>query len=521
MPNERLTMRMIREILRLHQSCGLSQKRISIALGCSRSSVADYLKRAQQAGLSWPLPAECDDDELLERKLFGPPSDKERQQPDCDYIHQELKRKGVTLQLLWHEYKELNPEGYQLTQFCDIYRQWRKNIDLVMRQDHKAGHKAFSDFAGTTLPIVDAETGEVRFAHLFVCTLGASSYTYARLFWNESSESWCNGHAMAFAFFQGCPEIVVPDNPKPVITKACPYEPDVNPSFAQMASHFDVAVIPARVRRPKDKAAVESAVGVTTRMILAVLRNRTFFELAEANTAVQLLLTKLNSRPFKKMPGSRLSRFEEIDRPALKPLPAAKYEFMRIQKASVHIADYHVEFEKCWYSVPFHYRGRDVEVRSSEHTVEIFLRGKRIASHARHISPGQRTTVKEHRPKHHQDYGEWPPERLVQWAAQIGPEAKALVERILTKQEHPEQGYRTCFGILRQSKIVGNQRLNAAAGRALAINACSLKSIKSILNFHLEDRPLPEQPRHLKIIHENIRGSASFATPTTGDSTPC
>ena len=194
---------------------------------------------------------------------------------------------------------------------------------------------------------------------------------------------------------------------------------------------------------------------------------------------------------------------------------------MRIQKATVHIADYHVEFDKCWYSVPFHYRGREVEVRSSEHTVEIFLRGKRIASHARHLSPGKRTTVKEHRPKHHQDYGEWPPERLVRWAAQIGSETKTLVEKILNRQDHPEQGYRTCFGILRQAKIVGNQRLNAAAGRALAINACSLKSIKSILDFHLEDRPLPEKPRQLTIIHENIRGSASFATPITGDYTPC
>lgn len=514
-------MRMIREILRLFYCNGLSQKRISLSLGCARSSVGEHLRRAQAAGLSWPLPAELDDEELLEKHLFGPPPDKLKPSPDCNYIHQELKRKGVTLQLLWQEYKELNPDGYQLTQYCGIYRQWRKTIDVVMRQEHKAGHKAFSDFAGTTLPIVDAQTGAVTFAHLFVCTLGASSYTFAQLFWNETSESWCNGHAMAFAFFHGCPEICVPDNPKPVITKACPYEPDVNPSFAQMASHFGVAIIPARVKRPKDKAAVESAVGFATRVILAVLRNRTFFSLAEANEAVQVLLAKLNSRPFKKIPGSRLSRFEEIDKPALRPLPTEQYEFMRIQKASVHIADYHVEFDKCWYSVPFHYRGREVEVRATAHTVEIFLRGKRIASHARHIFPGKRTTVKEHRPKNHQEYGDWPPERLVRWAAQIGPETKCLIEKILSEREHPEQGYRTSFGILRQAKVVGDSRLNAAAARALTINACSLKSIKSILNLGLESRPLPEQPRQLTVIHENIRGSASFATSNTGELEQC
>lgn len=509
-------MRMIREILRLFHQNGVSQKKISRSLGCARSSVSEYLKRAKDAGLSWPLPPELDDEELLEKHLFGSPVESARPQPDCSYIHQELKKKGVTLQLLWQEYKEANPNGYQITQFSDMYRQWRKTLDVSMRLDHKAGEKAFSDFAGTTLPIVDPRTGEVTFAHLFVCTLGASNYTFARLFWNETSESWCKGHAFAFAFFQGCPEVIVPDNPKPVITKACPYEPDVNPSFAQMAAHFGVTVIPARVKHPKDKAAVESAVGFATRVILAVLRNRTFFSLSEANEAVSTLLTKLNARPFRKVPGSRLSRFEEIDKPALKPMPSENYEFMRIQKATVHIADYHVEFDRCWYSVPFHYRGREVEIRATEHTVEIFLRGKRIASHARHITAGKRTTVKEHRPKNHQDYGEWPPERLIRWAAQIGPETKALVEKILAERKHPEQGYRTCFGILRQSKAVGNQRLNAAAGRAMAINACSLKSITSILKFGLDSRPIPEKPPQLVIVHDNIRGKDSFTTSSTG-----
>lgn len=381
-------MRMIREILRLHHSCGFSQKKISRALNCARSTVGDYIRRAQSAGLAWPLPAELDDDDLLEKHLYGPPPEKTRPQPDCNYIHKELRRKGVTLYLLWQEYKEEHPDGYQLTQFCDIYRQWRKTIDLVMRQEHKAGEKAFSDFAGGKLQIFSELTGNSTPAHLFVCALGASGYTYARLFWSEDSESWCTGQALAFQFFDGTVETVVPDNPKPVITKACRYEPDINPSFAQMANHFGVAVIPARVRHPKDKAVVESAVGVATRWILAVLRNRKFFSLAEANAAVEELLVKLNNRPFKKLPGSRRSRYEQIDKPALKPLPKERYEYMHIKKASVHFADYHVEYEGSWYSVPFQYRGREVEVRASINTVEIFLRGKRIASHARHVFKG-------------------------------------------------------------------------------------------------------------------------------------
>lgn len=503
-------MRMIREILRLHYSCGLSQKKISRSLNCARSTVGDYVRRAQHAGFTWPLPTELDDDELLEKHLYSPPPEKQKPQPDCVYIHQEMRRKGVTLQLLWHEYKAAHPDGYQLTQFCGIYRQWRKSIDLVMRQEHKAGEKAYSDFAGTTFPIFDEKTGNSTPAHLFVCALGASNYTYARLFWSENSEAWCTGQALAFSFFGGCVETVVPDNPKPVVTKSCRYEPDINPSFAQMANHFGVAVIPARVRHPKDKAAVESAVGVATRWILAVLRNRKFFGLAEANAAVDELLIKLNNHPFKKLPGSRQSRFEQIDKPALKPLPSERYEYMHIKKASVHIADYHVEYDGCWYSVPFHYRGREVEVRATHNTVEIFLRGKRIASHARHVFKGSRSTLKEHRPKHHQDYGDWSPERIIRWASQIGPCAKALVSRIMQNHDHPEQGFRSCLGILRLGKTFEHERLNAACERALAINACSYKSVNSILKVGLESRPLPEKPRQLKLIHENIRGAQSF-----------
>jgi transposase len=508
-------MRMIREILRLHYSCSLSNRKISKALGCSRWAVDEYIRRAETANLGWPLSSEFDDEDKLEALLYlkePTPIDKQRPQPDCNYIHQELKKKGVTLDLLWQEYKQEHPNGYQLSQFRNIYRDWRKTVNLSMRQNHKAGEKAFSDFAGKTLPITNPHTGEITQAHLFVCSLGASSYTYAKLFFSENTEAWATGHALAFTYFGGCPNIIVPDNPKPVITKACRYEPDVNPSFAQMANHFNLAIIPARVRHPKDKAVVESAVGLTTRWILAVLRKQTFFSLAEANQAVAELLEKLNNKPFKKLPGTRRSRFETVDKPALKPLPDTQYEYMHIKYATVHIADYHVEYDGSWYSAPYQYRGRTVEARATLNTIEIYLKGKRIASHPRGIIKGSRSTLDEHRPKSHREYGQWPPERITRWAATIGPATKDLTEKILQSKKHPELGYRTCFGILRLAKSVGNNRLESACQRALSFNACSLRSVKSILDSGLDRCSLPEKPRQLKIIHTNIRGANAFST---------
>ncbi len=505
-------MRMIKEILRLRYSNGLNQKQISKALGCARSTLQECLQRASTAGLSWPLPGELDDEQLESMLYKGNGATiSKKSQPDCLHIHNELKRKGVTLELLWHEYKAEHPDGYGLSQFSVIYRRFEGSLDITMRQNHQAGHKVFSDFAGTTVPIVNPHTGEMHPAHLFVCALGASSYTYCELFWSESSESWCNGHANAFSYFKGCPKIVVPDNPKPVITQACRYEPDVNPSFAQMAAHFGVAVIPARVRRPKDKAKVEAAVGIATRWILAVLRNRTFFSLAEANVAVKELLVKLNQRPFTKLPGSRLSAYEEYDKPALQPLPAEPYEYRHIKKATVHI-DYHVEFEGHLYSVPYQNRGRTVEVHAGKNTVEIFLSGRRIASHVRSFSKGAPTTLPEHMPKNHRQYADWSPERLINWASKSGPCTAELVRLIMDKRKYPEQGYRSCLGILYLSKTIGNERLEAACKRAVAANALSYKSVKSILDVGLDKRPLPQKPRQLVIVHSNIRGAASFTT---------
>lgn len=510
-------MRMIAEVLRLHHSLGLSNKKISTALGCSRSTVAEYLHRAKAAGLAWPLPENIDET-AIERRLYPPlPKTASRPQPDCIAINTELKKKGVTLIQLWAEYREEYPDGYGQTQFCEIYHRFANNLNLVMRQEHLAGDKVFSDFAGKTLSIRDPATGTESSAHLFVCTLGASNFTFVDLFADETVESWCNGHARAFEYFGGCPKICVPDNPKPVVTKANPYEPDVNPSFAQMAAHYDVAVIPARVRKPKDKAKVEAAVGLATRWILAALRNRVFFSLAEARHAVRDLLETLNNKPFKKLPGSRRSRFELIDKPALKPLPEVKYEFHKFKKASVNI-DYHVEFDRHFYSVPFQFRGEVVEIRATDATIEIFRKGKRIVTHPRSYSETKRAvTLLEHRPRNHQEYGEWSPERMHIWASKIGTGTCQLIDVIMARHQFPEQGYRSCQGILRLEKKVGTERLEAACNRALAIRGYSFKSVKSILDSNLEHRPLPEATNQLALIHSNLRGETAFSGNNTSE----
>jgi transposase len=502
-------MRMIKEVLRLHHSSGLSNKQISKALGCSRGAVAEYLHRAQAAGLSWPLPDGLDD-EQIERRLFPPSTPGQRRPlPDFNYIYTELKKKGVTLVQLWAEYREEHPDGYSQSQFCELFGRYEKSLNLVMRQEHKAGHKAFSDFAGKTLLIRDRVTGECWPAYLFVCTLGASNFTFADLFSDQSTESWCNGHAAAFAYFDGCPQIVVPDNPKPVVTKACPYEPDINPSFAQMAAHYDIAIIPARVRKPKDKAKVEAAVGLATRWILAVLRNRIFHSLAEARAAVRDLLDKLNDRPFKRMKGCRRSLYEAIERPVLKKLPPVPYEYAQFKKASVNI-DYHVEYDRHFYSVPYQYRGEVVEVRATNTTIEILRGGKRIATHPRSYVENKASTLTEHRPKTHQQYGDWPPERVINWARSIGPATAALMQAIMGRQKYPELGYRSCMGILRLAKKYPEARVEAACKLALSIRGLSYKSVKSILDSNLDQRAAPEKPQQLAIVHTNIRGADAF-----------
>lgn len=513
MPAKRLSMRKIREILRLKFECGQSNRTIARSCSISRSTVADYLLRASAAGLTWPLPKELDD-AGIEHLLFPPPSiiSKTRQGPYWAEIHRELKRKGVTLALLWQEYKERDPDGYQYSWFCKLYNKWAGTIDLVMRQDHRAGEKLFVDYAGQTVEIVDRLTGVVREAQVFVAVLGASNYTYAEATWSQALPDWIASHVRAFSFFGGVAEVVVPDNLKSGINKACFYEPDINPTYQDMATHYNTVVLPARVREPRDKAKVETGVQVVERWILARLRNHTFFSLHELNREIRKLLDALNNRPFKKLPGTRKSLFDSLDRPALKPLPANPYQYAEWKKATVHI-DYHIEVDGHYYSVPHQLVKKKLDVRYSATIVECYHRGKRVAGHRRSYQKGQHTTVKEHMPVRHQKYLDWTPKRFLRWAGKIGPHTVMLTERILASRSHPQQAYRTLLGILRLGKSYTDQRLEAACKRALCIGSASYRSVASILKTGLDSKALPTVPEPAAPIqHQNIRGSQYYVS---------
>jgi len=501
----------IREILRLSFSCGLSRRQIAASLGLSRSAVGECVRRAYAAKLTWPLPEKLDEATLF--ALLYPPTDpvSEKPKPDCAYIFSELKRKGMTLSLLWEEYKQRNPDGYMYTQFCEIYRQWLKKTTLVMRQEHKAGHKAFSDFSGGKLRITDPHTGEVKMCPLFVSVLGASNFTFVRLFESETAEAWCTGQARAFEYFGGCPEMVVPDNPRAVISRACPYEPDVHPDFLLLAQHFNVAVVPARVRRPKDKAKVEAAVGLATRWILARLRNQTFFSVAEANRAIEALLEDLNNRPFKKIAGCRRSLFEAVEKQRLSPLPPNRYEYTHIERCRVR-KDYHVEIENCFYSVPNQLVGHRVEARISKATVEILFKGRRVASHPKASRPGDVQRVEEHMPASHRAYNGCTPERFFKWAHKVGTSTEDFVKELFARKKAPELAYRACFGLVRLAKLHGDERLEGACQRAAALGSYAYKTVKLILQNNMDCRPLPtaELPQQLHIVHRNIRGAGYY-----------
>ena len=511
-PRPRSAMRKIREILRLILGEGHSRRAAAAATGVPIATIADQLARAQRAGLGWPLPDDLDDAQL-EARLFTPvvaPRAPGRPIPDWAEVHRELRRKDVTLQLLWLEYKARHPDGYQHSWFCGRYREWEGRLDLVMRQEHHVGEKLFVDWAGRTLPIVDAATGEVWQAQLFVAVLGASSYTYAEAFASQALSDWITAHVHAFSFLGGTARIIVPDNLKVGVTRAHRYEPEIHRSYAEMAAHFGSAVIPARSGRPRDKAKVEVGVQVAERWILAALRHRTFFSLAEANAAIRERLEWLNARPFRRLPGSRRSLFEELDRPALRPLPAEPYEYAVWKGARVNI-DYHVEVDRHWYSVPFQLVGRPCDIRVTAGVVEVFHRGRRVASHARSGKVRSFTTLLEHMPEAHRRHAEWTPARIVTWAERSGPSTAGLVAAIMASRPHPEHGFRSCLGIMRLGKHYGEERLELACARALAIRSLSYRSVESILKAGLDAQPLPGTEPVLTIgDHANVRGAAYY-----------
>jgi len=464
-------MRKIKEVLRLRFELGLGQRQIARSCSISQGTVCEYLKRAQAAGVSWPLP-EGWEDRQLEAALFGESPrrvyESRKPVPDFAQLHEEFQRHPhLTLQLAWEEYRQGRPDGYGYSRFCELYQQWRQQLDVVLRQEHEAGEKLFVDYAGATIPIYDPQGGQERPAALFVAVLGASNYTYAEATESQELENWIGSHIRTFEFLGGVPRLVIPDNTRTGVIRACRYEPDLNRTYHEMAMHYGVAVLPTRPYKPRDKAKVEAGVLVVERWIVAALRHRKFFRLAELNQAIRGLLVKLNQRPFRKRPGCRASLFQELDRPALGPLPRERYEFHQWATARVNI-DYHIEFERHYYSVPYTLTGQAVEIRSTMTTVEIFHRGERVASHQRSGVPYQATTNPEHRPKSHQQHLAWPPSRLLSWAQSIGPATAQLFAAILESKPHPEMGYRSCLGILRLGQRYASERVEAAAARAVS-----------------------------------------------------
>jgi transposase len=512
MSQERLSMRKVREVLRLRYELELDHRQIAGSCRISHVTVGKYLARFAAAGLSWPLPAGMGDGELM-RRFYG--TDKgaptpSRPLPDPAEMHRELRRKGVTLQRLWQEYREAHPEGYGYTQFCEHYRRFEQRLRPSLRQLYVAGERMFVDFAGATIPVWDRDTGLPEPAQLFVATLGASNYTYAEATASQQLEDWIGAHVRAFEYFGGTTKLIIPDNLRSGVSRACLYDPDLNPTYQDLATHYDTAVLPARQGHPRDKAKVESAVLIAERWIVAVLRHRKFFSLAELNAAIRELLVVFNNRPFNKLSGTRAEWFRDLDAPALRPLPEAPYELARWHKAVVNI-DYHVAVDGHYYSVPYLLIKQTVEVRLTATTVELIHRGQRVAAHARSFVKGGFTTIPEHRPKAHQRHLEWTPGRIVAWAASVGPHCAEAVRWIIESKPHPEQGYRSCLGLLRLAKSHGDERVEAACRRALKFQTCSYRSIKSILAANLDRQPLaPEEPQTATRVHANVRGRAYY-----------
>ena len=530
MPAPRKTMRKIKDVLRLKHEAGLSHDRIARTCGVAKGTVAKYVDRAQAAGLSWPLPADLDD-AALEARLFprAPALVAIHAPLDCGYLHQEMKRPGVTLTLLWEEYAHAHPgQAYGYSQFCLIYKTFRQSLKRSMRQIYRAGDKIFIDYSGDKAAIINPRSGEIRFAEIFVAVLGASAYAYAEATWTQQLPDWIASHVRLFGHLTSVPALLIPDNLKSGIQLACRYDPEANSTYADMARHYKTAILPARPAAPRDKAHAEAGVLLVQRWILARLRNQPFFSLEELNRAIRALVTDLNNRPFKKLPGSRRSAFETIDRPAMIPLPATPYEFATWKVVTVSI-DYHVEVDGHYYSVPHALVRQKIDARLTATTVEFFFKGKRVAAHARALARGKFTTLAEHMPEAHRRHREWTPGRLLNWARRIGPQTQAIVQWQFDHRPHPEQGYRACLGLLNLGKRYGDARLEAACQRALVIGSPMLKSVKSILEARLDQQPLPghapEEAATRTRDHDNVRGAAYFQsttpTPTEGESEPC
>jgi len=508
--NRELTMRQMRQILRLVRD-GVSAREIGRLLGVARSTIQDNLRRAEAAGLAWPLPAELTDI-VLEERLFARAGVKRgyrrRPEPDWQALACELKRPGVTLMILWEEYRAQHPDGYAYSRFCELFGEFEQRLSPVMRQEHPAGDKVFVDYSGKKLAIVDRATGVVREAEIFIGVLGASSFTYAEASWTQGLADWIGAHVRMFRFFGGVPRLVVPDNLKSGVNKASFYDPEINRSYGMMAGHYGVGILPARPRRPRDKAKVEAGVRFAQSYILGRLRRQTFFSLAEANEAIAACLDRINDHVMRRLGRSRRQVFEAVERPALSALPETDHEFAEWRFARVSL-DYHVELDGFFYSVPHQLIREQVDTRMTARIVEIFHRGKRVAVHQRRHGGPRHGTDPDHMPSSHRRYAEWTPDRFRRWGRSIGPETEGLVAAILACRPHPEQGFRTCLGVLRLFKDLDRARAETVAARAVAIGALTYKSIASIIANRLDRAPAEASPQAV-ITHANLRGARYF-----------
>ncbi|MHB8723745.1 MAG: IS21 family transposase [Steroidobacteraceae bacterium] len=507
-------MKKIREVVRLRLSRGAGIRQIAAACNIGKTTASEYVARIEAAGLIWPSAGDLGEPELVARLAQSPsaeaPSGGSMPMPEWSEVRRQLALKGVTLKLLWLEYREAHPDGYSYSRYARLYRKWRVASDLVMLQHHKAGEKMFVDWAGLKVRIVEPKTGEIRATSVFVAAVGASQFTFAKAYESEQLRSWLNAHVDALEFFGAVPELVVPDNTKTGVEKACRYEPLLNLSYADFARFYDIAVVPTRVRKPKDKAKVENAVQQVERWVLAPLRDRTFFSVDEANEEIGRLVDGLNDKVKTGIGLSRKQLFDEEDRPAMRPLPADRYHYADWKPRVKVGPDYHIEAEGQLYSVPFTLCGQYVDVRISLETVEVFVKENRVAAHRRAISRRPPTTDASHMPEGHRQHAEWTPSRVVRWAQTLGPNTAAFAEALMKTRAHPEQGFRACLGVIRLEKRFGKERLDAACAKALSAGAYSYHSVKSLLEKNLESAaptldlgPLPT--------HDNIRGGGYYA----------
>jgi len=509
---ERLSMRKIKEVLRLYFEGRINQSKIACIVKASRSTVQQYIMRFTASGLTWPLVQEIGEEDL-ERRLFPDrQTHTSRPAPDYDHLLQEIRRPDATLSVLWEEYKQQHPGGYQYSHFCDLFNAYRSKVSYSMRQEHKAGEKTFIDFGDSPIKVIDPKTGIETGTKIFVSVWGASNYMFARSCYDEQLPTWIRLNIEALKYFGCCPKAMVPDNLKSAVSRACRYEPDINPTYAEFAEHYGTVIFPARPYRPKDKSKAENGVKLARRWILFRLRNRMFYSLSELNQAIDALLEEFNDRIMKKFKKSRSDLFEQLDKPHALALPESHYEFAEWKRAKVQF-NYHISHEGHDYSVPYTFISQEVDIKTTCNMVEVYCKGKRICSHRRSYKAGY-TTVPEHMPISHQKYLEWTPDRILRYAEKYGASVKELIEKIMGSRRFPEQAYKSCIGIIRLENKYTAERLNLACKRALDYRAYSYSSVVKILDKNLDKQITTIHAIPSVVGHENVRGSDYYLENT-------